>query len=95
VATVKRCGALGLDSGGCGSRSIAVRQRSWLLPYTDKKVEQLARTVAPARGGDAGFAGRLPETLEEIAQENAEIFRHNAVSSSPRSLSQRREPAWR
>jgi len=50
----------------------------WLQPYTDKTIEQLARdglkriaVVMP------GFAADCLETLEEIAQENAEIFRHN------------------
>jgi protoporphyrin/coproporphyrin ferrochelatase len=50
----------------------------WLQPYTDKTMERLARdglrriaVVTP------GFAADCLETLEEIAQENAEIFRHN------------------
>jgi ferrochelatase len=50
----------------------------WLQPYTDKTVESLAR-----RGVESlavvmpGFAADCLETLEEIAVENAEIFRHN------------------
>ena len=50
----------------------------WLQPYTDKTIEQLAkdgvRRVAVVM---PGFAADCLETLEEIAQENAEIFRHN------------------
>jgi protoporphyrin/coproporphyrin ferrochelatase len=50
----------------------------WLKPYTDKTMEKLARdgtkriaVVTP------GFSADCLETLEEIAQENAEIFKHN------------------
>jgi protoporphyrin/coproporphyrin ferrochelatase len=50
----------------------------WLKPYTDKTIEGLAKSglrriavVTP------GFAADCIETLEEIAQENAEIFKHN------------------
>ncbi|MGC2083784.1 MAG: ferrochelatase [Bradyrhizobium sp.] len=50
----------------------------WLQPYTDKTIEKLARdgikriaVVMP------GFAADCLETLEEIAGENAEIFKHN------------------
>ncbi|MEA2894946.1 MAG: protoporphyrin/coproporphyrin ferrochelatase [Bradyrhizobium sp.] len=50
---------------------------AWLRPYTDKTIEQLAKdgvrrivVVTP------GFSADCLETLEEIAQENAEIFRH-------------------
>ena len=50
----------------------------WLQPYTDKTIEELAKkgtkrlaVVTP------GFAADCLETLEEIAQENAEIFRRN------------------
>jgi protoporphyrin/coproporphyrin ferrochelatase len=50
----------------------------WLQPYTDKTIEKLAkdgvRRVAVVM---PGFAADCLETLEEIAQENAEIFRHN------------------
>jgi ferrochelatase len=50
----------------------------WLQPYTDKTIEQLAkdgvRRIAVVM---PGFAADCLETLEEIAQENAEIFRHN------------------
>jgi ferrochelatase len=49
----------------------------WLQPYTDKTIEQLAKdgvrrivVVTP------GFSADCLETLEEIAQENAEIFKH-------------------
>src|SRR5947207_6751220 len=50
----------------------------WLQPYTDKTIEQLAKdgvrriaVVLP------GFAADCLETLEEIARETAEIFKHN------------------
>jgi ferrochelatase len=50
----------------------------WLQPYTDETVKALAQAgtknlavVTP------GFAADCLETLEEIAGENAEIFRHN------------------
>jgi ferrochelatase len=50
----------------------------WLQPYTDKTIEQLAkdgiRRIAVVM---PGFAADCLETLEEIAQENAEIFRHH------------------
>jgi ferrochelatase len=50
----------------------------WLQPYTDKTMERLGKeglrriaVVTP------GFSADCLETLEEIAQENAEIFKHN------------------
>ncbi len=50
----------------------------WLKPYTDKTMERLAKegmrriaVVTP------GFSADCLETLEEIAQENAEIFKHH------------------
>jgi len=49
----------------------------WLQPYTDMTVKELA-----ARGArnlvviTPGFAADCLETLEEIAEENAEYFRH-------------------
>jgi ferrochelatase len=50
----------------------------WLQPYTDKTIARLAkdgvRRIAVVM---PGFAADCLETLEEIAQENAEIFRHN------------------
>src|SRR5262245_51074312 len=50
----------------------------WLQPYTDKTIVRLAkdgvRRIAVVM---PGFAADCLETLEEIAQENAEIFRHN------------------
>jgi ferrochelatase len=50
----------------------------WLKPYTDKTIEQLAkdgvRRIAVVM---PGFSADCLETLEEIAQENAEIFKHN------------------
>jgi ferrochelatase len=50
----------------------------WLQPYTDKTIEALAkggmRNIAVVT---PGFSADCLETLEEIAQENAEIFTHN------------------
>ena len=50
----------------------------WLKPYTDKTIDQLAkdgvRRIAVVM---PGFSADCLETLEEIAQENAEIFKHN------------------
>jgi protoporphyrin/coproporphyrin ferrochelatase len=51
---------------------------AWLQPYTDRTMERLAkqgiRRVAVVM---PGFSADCLETLEEIAQENAEIFKHN------------------
>ena len=50
----------------------------WLQPYTDKTMERLAKEgVRRIAVVTPGFAADCLETLEEIAQENAEIFRHN------------------
>src|SRR5712672_4364338 len=50
----------------------------WLKPYTDKTIGQLARNgVRRIAVVTPGFSADCLETLEEIAQENAEIFRHN------------------
>jgi protoporphyrin/coproporphyrin ferrochelatase len=50
----------------------------WLQPYTDKTLEKLARDgVRRIAVVTPGFSADCLETLEEIAQENAEIFRHN------------------
>jgi ferrochelatase len=50
----------------------------WLKPYTDKTIEQLARDgVRRIAVVTPGFSADCLETLEEIAQENAEIFKHN------------------
>jgi ferrochelatase len=50
----------------------------WLKPYTDKTIAQLAkdgvRRIAVVM---PGFSADCLETLEEIAQENAEIFKHH------------------
>jgi ferrochelatase len=70
---------MGLD----GSKLILTFQSrfgvgEWLKPYTDKTMEKLAgdgvRRVAVVT---PGFSADCLETLEEIAQENAEIFKHN------------------
>jgi protoporphyrin/coproporphyrin ferrochelatase len=50
----------------------------WLKPYTDKTIARLAKDgVRRIAVVTPGFAADCLETLEEIAQENAEIFRHN------------------
>jgi ferrochelatase len=49
----------------------------WLQPYTDKTIEQLAKDGARRIAVvTPGFSADCLETLEEIAQENAEIFKH-------------------
>jgi protoporphyrin/coproporphyrin ferrochelatase len=49
----------------------------WLKPYTDKTVEKLAKDgVRRIAIITPGFSADCLETLEEIAQENAEIFAH-------------------
>lgn len=50
----------------------------WLQPYTDKTVEALAqRGVKSLAVVTPGFSADCLETLEEIAVENADIFRAN------------------
>jgi ferrochelatase len=50
----------------------------WLKPYTDKTIENLAKEgVRRIAVVTPGFSADCLETLEEIAQENAEIFKHN------------------
>jgi ferrochelatase len=50
----------------------------WLQPYTDKTVEALAkRGVKNLAIVTPGFSADCLETLEEIAVENADIFRAN------------------
>jgi ferrochelatase len=50
----------------------------WLQPYTDETVERLARDgVKNLAVVMPGFAADCLETLEEIAIENADIFRRN------------------
>jgi ferrochelatase len=50
----------------------------WLQPYTDKTVEELAKTgVKKLAIINPGFVSDCLETLEEIAGEAGEIFLHN------------------
>jgi protoporphyrin/coproporphyrin ferrochelatase len=50
----------------------------WLKPYTDITMERLAKEgVRRIAVITPGFSADCLETLEEIAQENAEIFKHN------------------
>jgi ferrochelatase len=50
----------------------------WLQPYTDETMERLAKEgVRRIAVLTPGFSADCLETLEEIAQENAEIFRHH------------------
>lgn len=50
----------------------------WLQPYTDKTVEALAKAGTKRIAViNPGFASDCLETLEEIAGEAGEIFRHN------------------
>lgn len=51
--------------------------QEWLQPYTDKTVERLAKEgVKSIAVVNPGFSVDCIETLEEIAQEAAEIFHH-------------------
>jgi ferrochelatase len=51
---------------------------AWLQPYTDKTMEKLGKDgVRRVAVVTPGFSADCLETLEEIAQENAEIFQHN------------------
>ena len=51
--------------------------QEWLQPYTDKTVEKLAHDgVKSIAVVNPGFSADCIETLEEIAVEAAEIFRH-------------------
>jgi len=50
----------------------------WLQPYTDKTVEALAKSgVKNLAVVTPGFSADCLETLEEIAVENCDIFKHN------------------
>jgi protoporphyrin/coproporphyrin ferrochelatase len=50
----------------------------WLRPYTDKTMERLGKEgVRRIAVITPGFSADCLETLEEIAQENTEIFKHN------------------
>ena len=50
----------------------------WLEPATDKTVKQLAKDgVKNIAVITPGFSADCLETLEEIAFENADIFKHN------------------
>jgi protoporphyrin/coproporphyrin ferrochelatase len=50
----------------------------WLQPYTDETIRKLAQaSVRRIAVVMPGFAADCLETLEEIAGENAEIFKHN------------------
>ena len=52
--------------------------QKWLQPYTDKTIAQLAKDgVRKMVVVTPGFSADCLETLEEIAQENAEIFHQN------------------
>jgi len=70
---------LGLDAG----RLLLTFQSrfgyaQWLQPYTDATMAKLAKDgVKRIAVVMPGFAADCLETLEEIAQENAEIFKHN------------------
>jgi ferrochelatase len=70
---------LGLDASGL---MLTFQSRfgrdEWLQPYTDKTIEKLAKDgVRRIAVVTPGFSADCLETLEEIAQENAEIFKHN------------------
>ena len=59
---------------------------AWLQPYTDKTIEEFAKKgIKRIAVVTPGFAADCLETLEEIAQENAEIFKHNGGEQFPSS----------
>jgi ferrochelatase len=70
---------LGLDEKGLMlTYQSRFGRQEWLQPYTDKTIARLAKeglkrvaVITP------GFSADCLETLEEIAGENAEIFKHN------------------
>jgi protoporphyrin/coproporphyrin ferrochelatase len=80
VATTEALRAsLGLDEKGL---MLTFQSRfgfdEWLQPYTDKTLEGLAKSgVRRIAVVTPGFTADCLETLEEIAQENAEIFKHS------------------
>ena len=80
VATTEALRArLGLDEKGL---MLTFQSRfgfdEWLQPYTDKTIEALAKSgVRKIAVVTPGFTADCLETLEEIAQENAEIFKHS------------------
>jgi ferrochelatase len=80
VATTEALRArLGLDDKGL---MLTFQSRfgfdEWLQPYTDKTIEALAKSgVRKIAVVTPGFTADCLETLEEIAEENAEIFKHN------------------
>lgn len=53
----------------------------WLQPYTDETVEKLAQAQKKLAVVCPGFAVDCLETLEEIAEENREIFLENGGKS--------------
>ena len=72
----KRMGSM--PQNCCSPSSRASASTSGCKPYTDKTIEQLAKEgVRRIAVMTPGFSADCLETLEEIAQENAEIFKHN------------------
>ena len=52
-------------------------RQAWLQPYTDQTLQKLAKQgVRRVAVITPGFSADCLETLEEIAQENAELFKH-------------------
>jgi ferrochelatase len=79
ITTRRLRAKLGLDEKGLMlTYQSRFGYQAWLQPYTDKTVARLAKeglrriaVITP------GFSADCLETLEEIAGENAEIFKHN------------------
>ena len=82
--------------GCCASSSARRRQADvtfqsrfgraeWLQPYTDETVKSARREGREESRGRSrpGFSADCLETLEEIAVENAHIFKHNGGENSP------------
>ena len=52
-------------------------RQAWLQPYTDQTLQKLAKQgIRRVAVITPGFSADCLETLEEIAQENAELFKH-------------------
>ena len=71
--------ALGLEEGRWAMTfQSRFGREEWLMPYTDQTLEEWARQgVSSVQVICPGFAADCLETLEEIAQENAELFRRS------------------
>ena len=76
-AAVARASSISARTDCCMTFQSRFGTAEWLKPYTDATVKGLAeKGVKNIAVITPGFAADCLETLEEIAMENAEIFRH-------------------